>query len=96
MPYIFRTSRITSGNTVFPTTIVIDRHQLCYFKGNLIGETKITVPRSCIASIRLHKGLLFSNLIIETLGGRILYLNGFSNSNGQQIYNLLKNYTLNR
>ena len=96
MPYIFRISRITSGNTVFPITIVIDHHQFHCYKGNLIGGTKITVPRSGIASIRLYKGLFFSDLIIETLGGRILYLNGFSNSDGQRIYRLINNNELNR
>ncbi len=82
MPYKFRTSRITSGNTVFPITIVIDHHQFHCYKGNLIGGSKVTVPISSIASVRLYKGLLFSDLIIETQGGRILYLNGFSNSDG--------------
>ena len=95
MPYKFTSSRITSGNAVFPITIIIDNHNFCYYKGNLVGGTRMTIPKSSIASIRLNKGLLFSDLIIETRGGCILYLNGFSHSDGHSIHNLLKGDELN-
>ena len=75
---------------VFPITIVINNHHLCYYKGNLVGGTKMTIPKTSISIIRLNRGLLFSDLIIETRGGCIIYLNGFSHSDGQRIYNLLK------
>lgn len=89
MPYKFKSSRLTNGNTIFPITIVLDNHHLYCYKGNLIGGIRIAVPRSSIASIRLDKGLIFSDLIIETRGGRILHLNGFSHSDGQRMYHLL-------
>ena len=89
MSYTFKASRITNGNTLFPTTIVIDNHHLYCYKGNLIGGTRIAIPKSDIASIRLDKGLIFTDLIVETRGGHLFFLKGVTHSDGKKIYSIL-------
>ena len=89
MTYTFSTSRLSKGNTVFPITVVIDKDHLYYSKGFIIGQAKTAIPKTNIVSIGLVKGVLFSDLIIETKGGRVVCLNGFSHSDAKSIYNLL-------
>lgn len=91
MPHIFSTSRLTKGNMVFPITVMIDDYYLYYTKGFILGRTRIAIPKTGIASIGLVKRVLFSDLVIETRGGRVICLNGFSHSDALTIYQLLNN-----
>lgn len=91
MPYVFTSSHLTKGNMVFPITIKIDNHHLYYDKGFIIGRNRIAIPLASIASVGLVNNILFSDVVVETRGGRILYLNGFTHSDARKIYNLLRN-----
>lgn len=91
MPASFTSCRLTSGNTVFPNTVMIDDDHLYYSKGFVIGNSRMAIPISCISSVGLISRIVFSDLIVETQGGRKLYLNGFTHSDARQIYNILNN-----
>lgn len=90
MPHIFTSSHLTKGNTIFPITIMIDNDHIYYSKGFIIGRTKIAIPLTSIASVGLVNKVLFSDIIVETRGGRTLYFNGFTHSDARSIYNLLR------
>ena len=89
MPHIFTSSRLTKGNSIFPITIKIDNDYLYYDKGFLLGRSQIVVPIASIGSIAMVNKVVFADLVIETRGGRVFYLNGFSRSDAKKIFNLL-------
>lgn len=89
MPHTFTSSRLTTGNTFFPITVTIDNHNLYYSKGFVIGRSWISVPITGIASVNLMNRIVFSDVIVETKGGRILNLSGFTHSDAKRIYRLL-------
>jgi len=91
MPHIFTSSHLTKGNTLFPITIMIDDNYMYYSKGFVIGRNRMTIPIANIASIGLVSRVLFSDLVVETRGGLVLHLNGFTHSDARRMYNLLCN-----
>ena len=68
---------------------MIDDNHLYYSKGFVIGRTRMSIPRASIASVGLVNKIFFSDIIVETQGGHVLYLNGFSHSDAIKIYRLL-------
>lgn len=78
-------SRVTSGNTLFPDKITIDAVNVTYYKGHLTGYQSIIISRKNIASVFIGKGLLFGDVNIETIGGKLITASGFSNSDAKSI-----------
>jgi len=89
MAHIFKSSRITTGNAIFPITIVIDNDDFYCYKGHLLGSSTLAMSKKDIASVGLFNGIIFSDIIIETNGGGVYRLNGFSRSDAKKIYMLL-------
>lgn len=89
MPYTFTSCRLTPGNALFPITVMIDPYHLYYSKGFMIGRSRVAIPRSGIASVGLINRIVFSDIVVETYGGKTLVLNGFTHSDAQQIYRIL-------
>jgi len=91
MAHIFTSSHLTKGNTVFPITIKIDDNYMYYSKDFVIGRNRMTIPLDSISSIGLVSKVFFSDLIVETKGGVVLNLNGFTHSDARKMYSLLCN-----
>jgi hypothetical protein len=66
---VFRASRWTSGNLVFPTRIEISPERIVRVKPHWIGGSEDSMPISKIASVSITTGLLFSSIRIESTGG---------------------------
>ncbi|MFN8179257.1 MAG: hypothetical protein U0167_15100 [bacterium] len=69
MEQVFRASRWTQGNLLFPSVLRIDAGGVRYEKRRLFGSTEELINVRQIASVRLRNGLLFSSMVIETTGG---------------------------
>lgn len=90
MAHTFQASRISgNGNAVFPDKLIIDDTKVTYYKAHLIGHEETNIMRTNIGSVSLKSGILFADIIIETNGGQITVINGFSKSDAKQIVNLL-------
>jgi len=72
-------------NVLFPDKIIIDDENVTYYKGKLIGYLKTLISRKSIASITISEGVLFSEIIIESLGGNKIYAIGFLKSDARKI-----------
>jgi len=90
MAFTFKSSRISTGNAIFPITIVIDDNNFYCYKGQLLGSTRVAIARRDIASVGVRSGILFSDVVIETRGGSIYCLNGFSHSDARKIMSVLR------
>lgn len=66
---VFRASRLSSGNHLFPTQVVITPSSVVHFRPQWIGKLEHSIHIAHIASVRIDTNLLFSNVYIETTGG---------------------------
>lgn len=85
----FIASRLSKNNTVFPDRIEIDTTTVTLYKGALIGFNAVTIARRNIASVRIGAGLLFVDIIFESMGGNTVRVHGFSRNDAREIVALL-------
>lgn len=68
---------------------MIDEQYLYFSKGFVIGRSRGAIPLSGIASVSLVNRIIFSDLLVETRGGRVLHLTGFTHSDARRMYHLI-------
>src|SRR5438270_2216929 len=66
---VFRASRLSRGNRLFPTQVLITPTSVVQYKPRWIGRQEETIHMAHVASVKIDTGLLFSNVLIETSGG---------------------------
>jgi hypothetical protein len=66
---VFRASRLSSGNHLFPTQVLITPTSVVQYKPRWIGREEETIHMAHIASVKIDTGMLLSNVLIETSGG---------------------------
>ena len=66
---VFRASRLSSGNHLFPTQVLISPTSVVHYKPRWIGKQEETIHMAHVAAVKIDTGLLFSNVLIETSGG---------------------------
>src|SRR5438874_5079686 len=66
---VFRASRLSSGNHLFPTQVLITATSVVQYKPRWIGRQEETIHMAHVSSVKIDTGLLLSNVMIETSGG---------------------------
>jgi hypothetical protein len=66
---VFRASRLSSGNRLFPTQVLITPTSVVHFTPRWIGKAEETIHMAHVASVKIDTGVLLSNVLIETSGG---------------------------
>jgi len=66
---VFRASRLSRGNRLFPTQVLITPTSVVQYKPRWIGRQEETIHMAHVASVKIDTGLLLSNVLIETSGG---------------------------
>jgi len=66
---VFRASRLSSGNRLFPTQVLISPTSVVHYTPRWIGKQEETIHMAHVASVKIDTGMLFSNVLIETSGG---------------------------
>jgi hypothetical protein len=66
---VFRASRLTAGNHIFPTQVLITPVSVVQYTPRWIGRKEETIHMAHVSSVKVDTGLLFSDLLIETSGG---------------------------
>jgi hypothetical protein len=66
---VFRASRISRGNRLFPTQVAISRTSVVQHKPHWFGQLEETIHMAHVASVKIDTGILLSNVLIETSGG---------------------------
>ncbi|MSO57018.1 MAG: hypothetical protein EXQ55_08900 [Acidobacteria bacterium] len=67
---VFRASRWSAGNRVFPTQVLISPTSVVHYTPEWFGRLKHSMHMAHVASVRIDTNLLFSDVYIETTGGR--------------------------
>jgi hypothetical protein len=66
---VFRASRLSSGNRIFPTQVGITSTSVVQFTPQWIGKVEETIHMAHVSSVKIDTGVLFSDVLIETSGG---------------------------
>ena len=66
---VFRASRLSSGNHLFPTQVQITPTSVVHHTPHWFGRSEHSIHIAHIASVRVDTGMLFSDVYIETSGG---------------------------
>jgi hypothetical protein len=66
---VFRASRWSRGNHLFPTQVAISPTDVVQYKPHWLGRREHTIHMAHISSVDIDTNLFFSNVIIETTGG---------------------------
>ncbi len=67
--YVFRASRLSAGNRLFPTQVLIAPQSVVQYTPQWVGKHEESIHMAHVASVRIDTGLLLSNVLIETTGG---------------------------
>ena len=66
---IFRASRLSRGNRLFPTQVLITPTSVIHFTPEIVGRREQSIHMAHVASVSIDTNLMFSDVIIETSGG---------------------------
>ena len=66
---VFRASRLSSGNHLFPTQVLITPTAVVQYTPRWFGKREETIHMAHIASVKIETGMLLSDVLIETSGG---------------------------
>lgn len=66
---VFRASRMSSGNRLFPTQVAISPTSVVHYTPEWFGRLEHSMHMAHVASVRIDTNLMFSDVYVETTGG---------------------------
>jgi len=66
---VFRASRLSRGNRLFPTQVIVTPHSVVHYTPQWVGKHEHSIHITHVSSVRINTGFLFSDVDIETTGG---------------------------
>jgi hypothetical protein len=67
--HVFRASRWSRGNHLFPTQVAITPENVVHYTPEWFGRREQSIHLAHVASVEIDTNLFFSNVVIETSGG---------------------------
>ena len=67
--HVFRASRLSKGNRIFPAQVVITPTSVSLHHAQWIGRREESIHMAHVASVKIDTNIIFSNVLIETTGG---------------------------
>jgi len=67
--HVFRASRLTRGNRIFPAQVVITKGSVTVVQPQWVGKLEESAHIAHISSIQIDTNMVFSDISIETTGG---------------------------
>ena len=66
---VFRASRLSAGNHLFPTQVLITPSTVVQYTPRWIGREEESIHMTHVASVKIDTHVLLSDVLIETTGG---------------------------
>jgi hypothetical protein len=90
---VFRASRLSSGNRIFPTQVLISPTAVVHYTPELFGRLEHSMHMAHVASVRIDTNLMFSDVYIETTGGASpIRCHGHSKADAVRMKQLIERY----
>jgi hypothetical protein len=67
--HVFRASRFSRGNFLFPTQVSVTPASVVHYKPELFGGREHSMHIAHVASVLIDRNLFFSDVLIESTGG---------------------------
>ena len=67
---VFRASRLSAGNHLLPTQVLITPTNVVQYTPRWIGKQEESIHMAHLASVKIDTRLLLSDVLIETTGGQ--------------------------
>src|SRR5579864_592012 len=88
---VFRASRWTRGNFLFPTVIEVSDKAVTRRKRSWFSQDEMSITISKVASVHIKTGLIWSEILIESSGGTDpMTSHGHSKGDAQRIKDLVE------
>lgn len=90
-PEAFVASRLTSGNLLFPTHIVVAAHAVMRRKRSWLRVNEESIGLRSVASVKITTGIIWSDIRIESTGGSgFIESHGHSKADARRIKELIE------
>jgi len=90
---VFRASRLSSGNHLFPTQVLISPTSVIHYTPQWVGRLEHSIHMAHVASVRIDTKMLFSDIYVETTGGASpIKCHGHKNADAVRIQQLIEQY----
>jgi hypothetical protein len=90
---VFRANRMSSGNHLFPTQVLITPAAVVHFTPQWIGKREHSIHIAHVSSVTIDTNLLFSDVLIETSGGTTpVACHGHSKRDAIEMKRLIEHY----
>ena len=90
---LFKASRWTRGNLLFPTYIEVSERAVTRRKRSWFNRDEISVSISKVASVHIKTGIMWSDILIESSGGSDpLASHGHTKPDAQRIKELIESH----
>ena len=90
---VFRASRLSAGNRLFPTQVQITPTTVVQYKPRWIGRQEESIHMAHIASVKIDTRMLLSDVLIETSGGASpIRCHGHRKRDAVQMKNLIEQH----
>lgn len=66
---VFRASRLSRGNRLLPTQVLITPTSVVHFTPGWVGREEASIHIAHVAMVKIQTGMLLSDVFIETSGG---------------------------
>lgn len=91
--HVFRASRWSRGNRLFPTQVSITPDSIDHFTPEWIGRREHSIHMAHVASVRIDTNLLFSDVVIESSGGTsTVVCHGHHKADAARMKDLIEQY----
>lgn len=68
-PHVFRASRFSRGNFLFPTQVSVTQTSVVQYTPELVGGREQSLHLAHVASVMIDRNLFFADVVIESSGG---------------------------
>lgn len=90
---VFRASRLSPGNRLFPTQVLIAPTSVVHYTPQWFGRLEHSIHIAHVASVRIDTNLLFSDVYIETSGGASpIHCHGHRKGDAVRMKQLIEQY----
>lgn len=91
MEHRFQTSRLTRGNVVFPTVMVVTDRHVTRIKASMVGRVEESISLRQVSSVTVSQGAIFADVTVHSSGGTDpLRSHGLTNAEARRLKDVIE------
>jgi len=96
MEHRFQASRLTRGNVVFPTVLVVNDRHVTRIKASFAGSMEESISLRHVSSVTVNQGMMFADVVVHSAGGTDpLRSHGHTNADAKRLKRLIEEFQTN-